>query len=67
MKPTEHRPDHWPLCPCCGQDELAVLEVPPPPNYTVPLSWYLEREMFCYWCGRVTVEAGEALPEASNA
>lgn len=61
MTPTEWRDDGWPLCPSCGQDELAVLAVPPPPNYAEPLSWYLQREMHCYWCGQVTVQAGEAL------
>jgi hypothetical protein len=60
VKPTEYRKDGWPLCPACGEDELAVLETPPPPNYTEPLSWYLEREMFCYVCGKVRVEDGEA-------
>lgn len=67
MIPTEHRPDGWPLCPCCGQDELGVLETPPLTTHGVPLAWFLERAMFCYACGRVTVEAGEALPEVSHA
>lgn len=61
MKPSERRRDGWPLCPSCGEDELAVLETPSPPNYTEPIGWYLMREMFCYRCGRVTVRAGEAL------
>lgn len=61
MKPTEHRNDGWPLCPACGMDELVVLETPPPPNYAAPNDWYLRREMYCYWCQRVTVQAGEAV------
>jgi hypothetical protein len=61
VRPREYRADGWPLCPVCGQDELAVLETPPSPGYTEPISWYLQREMHCYWCGRVTVQAGEAV------
>jgi hypothetical protein len=60
VKPTERRPDGWPLCPICGNDELAVLETPPPPDWNEPISWYLARDMHCYWCCRVTVLAGEA-------
>ncbi len=60
-RPTEFRPDGWPLCPVCGEDELAVLETPPPPDYRWSLSQYLRREMFCYLCGKVTVVAGEAM------
>jgi hypothetical protein len=64
VKPTERRRDGWPLCPCCGQDELAVLETPPATVYggsfAKRLAWFLERPLFCYGCGRVTVEAGEA-------
>lgn len=62
MKPTEWRQDGWPLCPVCEDDELSVLATPPPPNYTEPMAWYLERALFCHRCGRVTVEAGEAVP-----
>ena len=64
MKPMAWRNDGWPLCPACGMDELAVLETPPPPNFTEPLDWYLRRPLFCYWCARVTVEAGEGLEVA---
>jgi hypothetical protein len=61
MKPTAWHERGWPLCPVCGHDELAVLEIPPlRPTYQELAEWYLQREMFCYWCARVTVEAGEA-------
>lgn len=39
---TSSRPDGWPLCPVCGEDELgdvAHLEADP------------ENELFCYRCG----------------
>jgi hypothetical protein len=60
MKPTEWRDDGWPFCPVCGEDELAVLEMPPDLADQGPPIWYFEREMFCYRCARVTVLAGEA-------
>jgi hypothetical protein len=59
--PIHTRDDGWPCCPVCGEDELAVLEVPPPPTYTWSLREYLEHELFCYRCARVTVPAGVAL------
>lgn len=64
MKPTTYRKDGWPLCPCCGEDELAVRGVPAGfglgMTRAAMLAWYLEQELYCYVCGRVTVEAGEA-------
>lgn len=43
----EVRSDGWPLCPTCGEDELADI-----------LNTYARAdaaELFCYRCGRVTV------------
>src|SRR5690242_11251447 len=58
--PFDRRPDGWPLCPVCGEDELAVLEFPPPPTYTWTLDEYLAHEMFCYRVGRITIPADPA-------
>lgn len=52
--PVDTRPDGWPLCPDCGEDELACLATPEPPEYEWPLARYLEHELFCYRCGKVT-------------
>jgi hypothetical protein len=52
--PKLARPDGWPLCPECGEDELACLTTPGPPEYEWTLARYLEHDLFCYRCGRVT-------------
>jgi hypothetical protein len=48
-KRLERRPDGWPLCPFCGEDELGDL-TDGPANPLAPL--------FCYRCGEVTVSGG---------
>ena len=51
VKPTEFRKDGWPLCPLCGEDEVAS-----------PLMWtgdadrptleeFLASRLRCMWCG----------------
>lgn len=50
----ETRPDGWPLCPECGEDELACLSTPTPPDLEWTMAKYLEHELFCYRCGKVT-------------
>jgi hypothetical protein len=52
--PKLARPDGWPLCPLCGEDELACLATPEPPEYEWTMARYLEHELFCYACGKVT-------------
>jgi len=51
---VETRPDGWPLCPECGEDELGCMSTPQPPDYEWTLTKYLEHELFCYRCARVT-------------
>lgn len=51
------RPDGWPLCPVCGEDELACLQTPTAPDYEWTLAQYLEHDLFCYVCARVTWKA----------
>ena len=51
MKPESWREDGWPLCPVCGEDELADLQCREPASAS--------NELYCYRCGRVTVKAGE--------
>ena len=52
MVPDSYRLDGWPLCPVCGEDELADLSA-------VTLA-SLSRDLHCHCCQRVTVRAGEA-------
>ena len=47
----EYRADGWPLCPCCGEDELwsrlqwdGLTERP-------PLSEWIAVGLSCYYCG----------------
>lgn len=56
MKPTAWREDGWPLCPRCGQDELAILSVT---DRNVTAADVPREAMFCYMCAVYTVEAGE--------
>jgi hypothetical protein len=42
MKNLQTRPDGWPLCPTCGEDELYSLAIQPTPETIVG----------CYRCGR---------------
>ena len=50
MPKVEYRPDGWPLCPNCGQDELYSLSIPPT----------IETIRGCYLCGPISPMA---LPE----
>lgn len=57
------RADGWPLCPSCGEDELACLTTPPLTvadgwTFMEAMGWYREHELFCYRCGCVTLKAG---------
>lgn len=45
---VERRPDGWPLCPFCGEDELGDL------NEIASA----DGDLFCYRCGRVTLRGG---------
>lgn len=59
----EARPDGWPLCPECGEDELGCMAVPQSPDYEWTLAKYLEHDLFCYRCGKVTWTP-DAAPQA---
>lgn len=48
---THWRPDGWPLCPWCGEDELAAINASHPSPHAVNL---------CYRCGPVEVVTFEA-------
>ena len=61
------RPDGWPLCPECGEDELACMATPQPPEYEWRLEQYLAHELFCYRCVRVTWTPEAATPGAGSA
>jgi len=50
MTPDEFRWDGWPICPICGEDELADL---------VNEQASIKAALFCYRCCRVTVQAGQ--------
>lgn len=52
------RPDGWPLCPVCGEDELGDLE------HALADA---NGRLFCYRCGRHTVENGAPIPSAEAA
>lgn len=49
---AEFRPDGWPICPCCDDDELAAITAIP---VTSP-----NQIDFCYRCGPVEVIEGVA-------
>ncbi len=55
---TEYRRDGWPLCPRCGEDELAShLDATHIDEYynehgdTPPIQEYLDAGLSCYGCG----------------
>ena len=50
MVPDEFRWDGWPICPVCGEDELADL---------IHEAAQVSAALFCYRCGRTTVMAGQ--------
>lgn len=45
------RPDGWPLCPQCGEDELWSAFRPSPPDDRGRLAQYLAATLQCYRCG----------------
>lgn len=51
---TRYRADGWPLCPCCGNDE--VYSLLHPTEATAPLQDYIDAGMACYQCS-FTLEA----------
>jgi hypothetical protein len=63
MKPGAWREDGWPLCPACGQDELSILGTKSVTEVDV-----MVEPMFCYACGKETVQPGEGclVPEQIN-
>lgn len=66
---TQHRPDGWPLCPRCGEDELyadAMLKWNPPAGQPTLRECY-DSEFHCYvcrWQGFLTPPAG--LPDSGG-
>jgi hypothetical protein len=50
QQPPQYRDDGWPLCPCCGEDELWSAQRPVRP--TDELQCYR-----CCWRGTVPVSA----------
>lgn len=44
------RKDGWPLCPCCGEDELWSPFIPAVPEYKGTLEEYLAAGLSCYNC-----------------
>lgn len=57
----EHRPDGWPLCPSCGEDELYSRFLPDLPMLDAGpedalLKAYLESGVKCYRCGWESAE-----------
>lgn len=60
MKPYRWRQNGWPLCPECGEDELALLDLED--STKAPQLEELPRhKLYCYRCARYTVSEGEAL------
>jgi hypothetical protein len=55
----EFRPDGWPFCPCCGEDELYSLLDWDGEGEQSALQQYLDAEMRCYWCDWSSVRAAE--------
>jgi hypothetical protein len=51
LEDLKRRPDGWPLCPSCGDDELYSLALPPTP----------ETIRACYRCGPVALVAGASV------
>ena len=49
---AELRPDGWPICPCCNNDELAAI-------HAIPVTSPNEIDL-CYVCGPVEVIEGVA-------
>lgn len=55
MSEPQYRKDGWPLCPCCGEDELADLSVR---DWPVSFKSDPANELTCYvcrWFGTVPV------------
>ncbi len=61
MKPYRWRSDGWPLCPECGGDELAILDLDDPTK-APQLEDLKTHWLYCYACRRHTVAEGEAVP-----
>jgi hypothetical protein len=53
-----YRPDGWPLCPECGEDELGCRATPPPFGGKREGTWTFLEAMTWYRCGKVTLEVG---------
>lgn len=58
-----YRKDGWPLCPCCGEDELASFAALDAIALERPLSLddYFNGEFYCYrclWTGRMPERSG---------
>lgn len=48
---TAYRADGWPLCPCCGEDELWSPLIPDPIDNRPPIADYIAAGLHCYKCG----------------
>ena len=46
----EYRADGWPLCPCCGEDELWSALNWNGEGDRPPLSDYIAAGLVCYYC-----------------
>ena len=58
MRPDTYRLDGWPICPACGEDELADLTL----RDRAPTIEDLKSvELYSFYCQRVTVRAGEGV------
>jgi hypothetical protein len=55
------RPDGWPFCPSCGEDELYSLFLPLTPEDHKPEN-YFNDELRCYRCEWVRIPPGAAMP-----
>jgi hypothetical protein len=47
----EYRKDGWPLCPCCGDDELWSKLLWLGDGERPPLDSYIKAGLSCYHCG----------------